>query len=329
LIFFEKEKPMRYVKNVLYLLAVALFSDCNAIINEFSITHPDFSKVAGRIVAIDGNTLAFSYDRDVVVFKHQNGRWQYHSTISPLPEVKSYFFGELVSIAVKGDIIAVGLQKALDGVKGVVGIFQRNLNDDDWDIIKVLYDPHGPEHFDDHSLFGSGVVITDDYMVATPVGNKRKLNNGVYLYDCRSKIGKVLYADGGENKLPHWKYLTDIPIYKYSRHILSGNGKILLTVPYLNQNDVSTNTDVVGRIVVFEKKGGEWKIIDTIVATRADIPPGSERLYLDDPVGFSGEAIVARINSRVLADGKRYYNYEAGLIYLNVARMDYGDRAQK
>jgi hypothetical protein len=209
-------------------------------------------------------------------------------------------------------MIAIGMQGKQDGDKGTVGIFQRNSKDDGWDVLKVLRDPEQP--YRRGSLFGSDVVITDDYVVATPVGNDSKLDNGIYLYNCRSETGKVLYTDGGEYKrngdadIP-----AGIPFYEYRRRVASGNGMVLLTAPYLDTNDALMNTDIVGRIVVFEKKGAEWDVTGTIDATKADTPPGSDRLYLVGPAVFFGETIAARINSSVLVDGKKYYKFEPDL----------------
>jgi hypothetical protein len=59
---------MRRIKTMLCLLAVALFSGCSAVINDFILSRPDVSKITGKIVATDGSTLAFSYDKDVIVF---------------------------------------------------------------------------------------------------------------------------------------------------------------------------------------------------------------------------------------------------------------------
>jgi hypothetical protein len=268
---------------------------------------------------------------DVVIFEYQNEKWRYHSRISPFSATKTPTSrilrglksrDEFTSIAVKGNIIAVGMQGEVEGDKGAVGIFQRNLKDDSWDVLKVLHDPEYPYVYTYGRLFGSSVVITDDYVVATPVGNERKLDTGVYLYDCRSGVDKVLYADGSE-----YKRLGEANVYS-SGYIASGNGKILLTVPYLDENDAFMNQDAKGRIIVFEKEGVEWEA-GVISAARTDITSGFDSLYLGSPIGFSGEMIAASFSGGVLADNKKDYEYESSLYIFERGKDDSWEHSAK
>jgi hypothetical protein len=285
--------------------------------------------MTGDMTATDGNTLAFTYDKELVVFEYKNGRWQYHSRFSVAKLLRRAT--GVSSIAVKGNIIAVGVEgNTWADIKGVVGIYQRNLKDDGWSLLKALRDPDATQRLDVYSrrLFGSRVSVTENYEVVTFIGDAHMLNVGLYVYDCRSERGKKLYMaepesvsfreaikQAGIAELPKGINNDTLDFFYYKResdpedkkimerNIASEKEILLLRVPYLDKADMLSNINIMGRIIVFEKKGSEWNAACAINADRINLNPmpESELQRLGNFIGLSKGTLMVSVNDEIYA----------------------------
>jgi hypothetical protein len=337
-------------KNIFLLLTLAavLLCGCGRAHNTDGV---DFFVPTGYRAVTDSNTLVFSYDKELVVFDYKNGRWRYHSRFSVMRTLDSGRAGmQIGSLAVKGDIIAVGVEGfAFQEIKGVVEIYQRNTKDSGWDLLKILSDPDPvlkysvPSLFDtrmtitEDSLFGSLVAVTEDCEVVTFTGHHERLDVGLYLYDCRSEKGYKLYAAkpsaisyrelfessgrGGKDDIGFLPndiydspaYINNSGYYFYytwdfirgktmKENIAVGKNTVMLRIPFLDRADALANTNIIGRMVIFEKKGEGWEIGGIIGAERINLSPKPEGevQYLNF-LTFSERTLVAAVGGEIYA----------------------------
>lgn len=222
----------------------------------------------GRALAVQGNLLVVTARKEnlgaddvgaAYVYLYQGGTWTYAAKLTASDATPEGYFGQ--SVAVQGNLIAIGARNADPDGAGAVYLFEGSRSG--WTELQKLVPPDGMA--DDQ--FGFAVAIEGNTIA---VGARRAdlpgaQNAGAaYVYSREGGafafVTKLTASDPGANA-------------QFGQAIAIAGDSIAVGA---NRADVGTNADQ-GAVYLYRRSGGAWD--ESAVITASDGGPGDEFGY--------------------------------------------------
>ena len=247
----------------------------------------------GRALAIQGDVLVVTARKEnlgasdvgaAYVFRYRGGRWMYQAKLTASNATPGAYFGQ--SVAIHGDVIAVGARNADPNAAGAIYLFERSWNG--WVETAKVIPPDGKS--DDQFAFT--VAMTGDVIAA---GARRadlpgaKDAGAAYVFslgwDSIDLVAKLTASDakGGDQFGQSIAIAGDVIAVGANRTAVDGNAK-------------------QGAIYLFRRMGSQWIETDKLTASDG---------MADDEFGYSLSAFGNHI-----VTGAHFADSTAGAAYV-------------
>lgn len=212
----------------------------------------------GRALAIQGNLLVVTARKEnlgaddvgaAYVYLYQGGTWTYAAKLAAGDAAPGGYFGQ--SVAVQGNLIAVGARNADPNTAGAVYIFEGA--GADWTEVQKITPPDGKA--DDNFGFSIAIEGTTIAVGARRADLPGAQNAGsAYVYSREGGsfafVTRLVANDPGANA-------------QFGQAIAITGDTIAVGA---NRADVGTNTDL-GAVYLYRRAGGTWSEFDVVTAS--------------------------------------------------------------